>query len=249
MTTPKERMREARLHEIRTMCGNYHPRHGALVGMDFAIELLAEIDALRAELTAARTVEDGEVLRHVKWLLTGCVDWDGSRMVDGEIPKGEIKCGDFRQIADLLTRLSAAKAEAERERDEARLLAEQLEANILREEKAHERTIFQRDEAEECVSDIYFATMGEAPEWSNNFGFKDALADIKGAHKLLGDALRAAQSALAQARADALEEAARACIDTQREFEGREDIALMSDMVAAIRALKSLTPTQESETP
>ena len=236
-----ERMSDERLAELRRMSPEY-----ALIGVSSVPELIAEIDALRAELDAARTVEDGEILAAVEYLNA----WATIQASVPMVREAKLTSG----IAKLLTRLSAAKAEAERERDmakavadmrgalpdalkaqiaktmaaererdEARLLAEQLEANILREEKAHERTIFQRDEAEKCVSDIYFATMGEAPEWSNNFGFEDALADIKGAHKCLGDALAQAR---ADARADALEEAAKVCdaeFDTRNANMARAD--------------------------
>jgi len=54
--------------------------------------------------------------------------------------------------------------------------------------------IDQRDAAEECVSNIYFKVTGRSPEWSNNFGFAEALSDIEDAVNLLKAASKAALS-------------------------------------------------------
>jgi hypothetical protein len=41
-------------------------------------------------------------------------------------------------------------------------------------EKAHERTIKERDEAEDCAGDFYSLVTGQSAEWSNLFGYDDA---------------------------------------------------------------------------
>src|SRR3546814_20490929 len=56
--------------------------------------------------------------------------------------------------------------------------ADALEAKdreIAREEQSHSRTIDERDAAEKALSDAYAIVTGRPPEWSNHFGFKEAL--------------------------------------------------------------------------
>ncbi len=40
-------------------------------------------------------------------------------------------------------------------------------------------TIDQRDAAEDAISEVYNLVIGRAPEWSNLFGYSDAVAQIK----------------------------------------------------------------------
>jgi hypothetical protein len=56
-----------------------------------------------------------------------------------------------------------------------------LQASALKEERAHLKTIDERDEAQEAVSQAYYLVLGESPEWSNKFGYDAALDEIGGA--------------------------------------------------------------------
>ena len=51
-------------------------------------------------------------------------------------------------------------------------------------------TIRERDDAEEAMSQAYYLVTGRSPEWSNNFGYEQALEDIKDACELLRKAAR-----------------------------------------------------------
>ncbi|EOV4510651.1 ead/Ea22-like family protein, partial [Escherichia coli] len=42
-------------------------------------------------------------------------------------------------------------------------------------EKSEEQLINERDHAESALTDMYFAATGDEPEWSNWFGFSDAV--------------------------------------------------------------------------
>lgn len=42
-------------------------------------------------------------------------------------------------------------------------------------EKSEEQLINERDHAESALADMYFAATGDRPEWSNWFGFSDAV--------------------------------------------------------------------------
>ena len=83
-------------------------------------ELLAEIDALRAKLAAVRTVADGEVAEAIKQQSELEAYFDGQDVA--HIPQGAMVIR-ARAAIDLLTRLSAKLAAAERERDEGRAWA------------------------------------------------------------------------------------------------------------------------------
>lgn len=63
-------------------------------------------------------------------------------------------------------------------RDDMRQAREQLEAterSIAELERSETQLINERDAAESALSDMYQATTGERPEWSNMFGFADAV--------------------------------------------------------------------------
>lgn len=102
--------------------------------------------------------------------------------------------------ADMETQASEAlirglKAEIrDRDAEIARLLAKQpLHDRVVHEngelkravalmqaqdDKALTQVIEERDECEQVISDLYHAAMGEYPEWSNNFGYRDAVEDV-----------------------------------------------------------------------
>ncbi len=52
---------------------------------------------------------------------------------------------------------------------------EAAEKRIAELEKSEEQLINERDHAESALADMYFAATGDEPEWSNWFGFSDAV--------------------------------------------------------------------------
>lgn len=52
---------------------------------------------------------------------------------------------------------------------------EAAEKRIAELEKSEEQLINERDHAESALADMYFAATGDSPEWSNWFGFSDAV--------------------------------------------------------------------------
>lgn len=56
-----------------------------------------------------------------------------------------------------------------------------LEAELAREDRSHSETIDQRDAAESALSEAYLIVTGRAPKWSNLFGYREALDDIRDA--------------------------------------------------------------------
>lgn len=128
MTTPKERMSEEQLRWAREGLADPLP-YSNESARDEISRLLNHIDALRA----ARTVEDGEVAEFVQWLL-----------LEADQPGRDAGTSwRFNKTADLLRRLSAARAEAERERDEARAaLAQAREAALEEAAKKIDELIF-----------------------------------------------------------------------------------------------------------
>jgi chromosome segregation ATPase len=72
-------------------------------------------------------------------------------------------------------------------RAEARI--EALQGELSRyasiEGKEHLQTIDERDRAEETLSQAYFLITGRSPEWSNLFGYDEALEDIDDTQKCL----------------------------------------------------------------
>jgi hypothetical protein len=55
----------------------------------------------------------------------------------------------------------------------------EFERKLIKEEKDHERTIDQRDAAEEALGRAFQAATGSQPEWSNHFDYDDAVAAIE----------------------------------------------------------------------
>ena len=62
---------------------------------------------------------------------------------------------------------------------------EEIERLKESEERSHLQTIDQRDAAENAISQAYFLVKGESPEWSNLFGYDEALEEISDALKCL----------------------------------------------------------------
>ncbi|EPH6221769.1 ead/Ea22-like family protein [Escherichia coli] len=59
--------------------------------------------------------------------------------------------------------------------DDMREKLEAAEKRITELEKSEEQLISERDHAESALADMYFAATGDRPEWSNLFGFSDAV--------------------------------------------------------------------------
>jgi hypothetical protein len=70
---------------------------------------------------------------------------------------------------------------------------------IAADSEAHERTelqlIDERDAAEEAMSQAYYLVTGRSPQWSNMFGYSEALEEIGDAITLLKESLKRAIAA------------------------------------------------------
>jgi hypothetical protein len=53
------------------------------------------------------------------------------------------------------------------------------------EERKFEQVVSERDAAEEAMSQAYYLVTGKSPEWSNLFGYSQALEEIKDACDVL----------------------------------------------------------------
>jgi hypothetical protein len=65
-----------------------------------------------------------------------------------------------------------------------------LKAEIRDGEKNDEQIIKERDDAQEAISHAYYLVTGRSPEWSNLFGYKEALEEIEDACYILRDAAK-----------------------------------------------------------
>jgi DNA repair exonuclease SbcCD ATPase subunit len=63
-------------------------------------------------------------------------------------------------------------------RHEAADALDRLTAELAQAVTAHEKAIEERDEAEEFAGNVYYRIMGRSPEWSNKFGYSQALEEI-----------------------------------------------------------------------
>lgn len=85
-------------------------------------------------------------------------------------------------------------AKLKRERESTRTLA----AGVVKMAAKHEREcleiIDQRDKAEEAMSQAYYIVTGRSPEWSNKFGYDEALEEIGDVVSVLKQAVKANQS-------------------------------------------------------
>lgn len=61
------------------------------------------------------------------------------------------------------------------------------------EEKAILQLIDEREEAAEAMSQAYYLVIGKSPEWSNVFGYKQALEEIDIAQRMLREAIKSPQ--------------------------------------------------------
>jgi hypothetical protein len=82
------------------------------------------------------------------------------------------------KAANELARLRARVAVLEGEN-------EKQQREFEREDRSHRDTIDDRDSAEQAMSQAYFLITGRSPEWSNLFGYSNALEEIDDAQALL----------------------------------------------------------------
>lgn len=78
-------------------------------------------------------------------------------------------------IADLLDGLEEAKSQLNEQREYYEGVISDGGKRIAELEKSEEQLINERDHAESALDDMYFAATGNRPEWSNWFGFSDAV--------------------------------------------------------------------------
>jgi hypothetical protein len=86
------------------------------------------------------------------------------------------------QVAALSSHISSC------EKHPVRRMIENLvgaESRVRELEASEDQLIGERDDAEEAISQAYFLIKGESPEWSNLFGYEQALEEIDFAQKAL----------------------------------------------------------------
>ncbi|GCW39668.1 hypothetical protein HmCmsJML116_00952 [Escherichia coli] len=78
-------------------------------------------------------------------------------------------------VIALLDELEAAKSKLNEQREYYEGVISDGSKRIAELEKSEEQLINERDHAESALADMYFAATGDRPEWSNWFGFSDAV--------------------------------------------------------------------------
>ncbi|EKY5009588.1 ead/Ea22-like family protein [Escherichia coli] len=78
-------------------------------------------------------------------------------------------------VQALLDELEAAKSKLNEQREYYEGVISDGSKRIAELEKSEEQLINERDHAESALADMYFAATGDRPEWSNWFGFSDAV--------------------------------------------------------------------------
>ncbi|HCI7773163.1 TPA: ead/Ea22-like family protein [Escherichia coli] len=78
-------------------------------------------------------------------------------------------------VGKLRVELEAAKSKLNEQREYYEGVISDGCKRIAELEKSEEQLINERDHAESALADMYFAATGDRPEWSNWFGFSDAV--------------------------------------------------------------------------
>ena len=78
-------------------------------------------------------------------------------------------------VGKLRVELEAAKSKLNEQREYYEGVIADGSKRIAELEKSEEQLINERDHAESALADMYFAATGDRPEWSNWFGFSDAV--------------------------------------------------------------------------
>ena len=78
-------------------------------------------------------------------------------------------------VGKLRVELEEAKSKLNEQREYYEGVIADGSKRIAELEKSEEQLINERDQAESALADMYFAATGDRPEWSNWFGFSDAV--------------------------------------------------------------------------
>ncbi|HBB3634838.1 TPA: ead/Ea22-like family protein [Escherichia coli] len=87
----------------------------------------------------------------------------------------ETRINDVCRIVELTKQLESAKSKLNEQREHYEGVIADGGKRIAELEKSEEQLINERDHAESALADMYFAATGNRPEWSNWFGFSDAV--------------------------------------------------------------------------
>ncbi|ENZ8218368.1 ead/Ea22-like family protein [Escherichia coli] len=87
----------------------------------------------------------------------------------------ETRINDVCRIVELTKQLESAKSKLNEQREYYEGVISDGSKRIAELEKSEEQLINERDHAESALADMYFAATGDRPEWSNWFGFSDAV--------------------------------------------------------------------------
>ncbi|AXZ44196.1 ead/Ea22-like family protein [Escherichia coli] len=83
--------------------------------------------------------------------------------------------GEIEGLRKLVAELEETKSQLNEQREYYEGVISDGSKRIAELEKSEEQLINERDHAESALADMYFAATGNRPEWSNWFGFSDAV--------------------------------------------------------------------------
>ncbi|MFU2371927.1 ead/Ea22-like family protein [Escherichia coli] len=83
--------------------------------------------------------------------------------------------GEIEGLRKLVAELEETKSKLNEQREYYEGVISDGSKRIAELEKSEEQLISERDHAESALADMYFAATGDRPEWSNWFGFSDAV--------------------------------------------------------------------------
>ncbi len=83
--------------------------------------------------------------------------------------------GEIEGLRKLVAELEETKSKLNEQREYYEGVISDGSKRIAELEKSEEQLINERDHAESALADMYFAATGNRPEWSNWFGFSDAV--------------------------------------------------------------------------
>lgn len=83
--------------------------------------------------------------------------------------------GEIEGLRKLVAELEETKSKLNEQREYYEGVISDGSKRIAELEKSEEQLINERDHAESALADMYFAATGDRPEWSNWFGFSDAV--------------------------------------------------------------------------
>jgi hypothetical protein len=104
-------------------------------------------------------------------------------------------------------------------------------------ENALESAVDERDAAEQAMSQAYYLVTGRSPEWSNNFGYAQALEEISSAVAVLKNAARGEHRQRQRAEiAEASERQMREQVNAKYWEQIRAENVLLKRQLAELRA-------------